>query len=121
MKREKMKKLPEDSSPVPLDRVPHSDMRLVLARHLSVSSKDHPLGIPPDSSSRPGSAHYLVSASNLVPKRENMKKLAALALSLFLISGTALADTPKDAEARPTQPVKAKAVKSAEKTDSAFA
>lgn len=50
-----------------------------------------------------------------------MKKLAALALSLFLISGTALADTPKDADAKPAQPVKAKAVKPAEKTDSAIA
>jgi hypothetical protein len=50
-----------------------------------------------------------------------MKKLAALALSLFLISGTALADTPKDADAKPAQPVKAKAGKTAEKTDSAIA
>ncbi len=50
-----------------------------------------------------------------------MKKLAALAFSLFLISGTALADTPKDADAKPAQPVKAKAGKTAEKTDSAIA
>ncbi len=50
-----------------------------------------------------------------------MKKLAALALSLFLISGTGLADTPKDADAKPAQPVKAKAGKPAEKTDSAIA
>jgi hypothetical protein len=53
-----------------------------------------------------------------------MKKLAALTLSLFLISGTALADTPKDADPRPAkpgQPAKPKAAKKAEKTDSAFA
>lgn len=50
-----------------------------------------------------------------------MKKLASLALSLFLISGTALADTPKDADAKPAQPFKAKEVKPAEKTESAIA
>jgi sugar-specific transcriptional regulator TrmB len=53
-----------------------------------------------------------------------MKKLAALALSLFLISGTALADTPKDSDPQPaksTQPIKANAAKPAEKTDSVFA
>src|SRR6266436_4455159 len=53
-----------------------------------------------------------------------MKKLGALALSLFLISGTAIADTPKDADpqpAKPAQPAKPKAAKKAEKTDSAFA
>jgi hypothetical protein len=53
-----------------------------------------------------------------------MKKLAALALSLFLVSGTALADTPKDADAqpaKPAQPAQPKAAKSAEKTDAAFA
>jgi len=53
-----------------------------------------------------------------------MKKLAALALSLFLISGTALADTPKDSDpqpAKPAQPVKAKEVKTAEKADSVIA
>src|SRR4029077_14081394 len=50
-----------------------------------------------------------------------MKKLAALTLSLFLISGTALADTPKDADAQPAKPAKPKAAKSAEKTDAAFA
>ena len=116
-----MKKLPDDISPVLLDRVPHRDMRLALVRHLSVSSKGHPLGIPPDSSSPPESAHYLAGASNLVPKREKMKKLAALTLSLFLISGTTLADTPKDADAKPAQPVKAKAGKTAEKTDSVIA
>jgi hypothetical protein len=50
-----------------------------------------------------------------------MKKLAALALSLFLIPGTALADTPRDSDAQPARPVKAKAGKAPEKTDSAFA
>jgi hypothetical protein len=53
-----------------------------------------------------------------------MKKLAALALSLFLISGTALADTPKEADPQPVkpgQPAKPRAAKKAEKTDSAFA
>ena len=53
-----------------------------------------------------------------------MKKLGALALSLFLISGTAIADTPKEADpqpAKPAQPAKAKAAKKGEKTDSAFA
>ncbi|HVS89137.1 MAG TPA: hypothetical protein VHF01_13075 [Candidatus Acidoferrum sp.] len=53
-----------------------------------------------------------------------MKKLAALTLSLFLISGTALADTPKEADpqpAKPGQPAKPKAANKAEKTDSAFA
>jgi len=50
-----------------------------------------------------------------------MKKLAVLALSLFLISGTALADTPKDSVPQPAQPVKANDAKRAEKTDSAIA
>lgn len=53
-----------------------------------------------------------------------MKKLAALTLSLFLISGTAIADTPKDADAQPAksaQPAKPKAAKIAEKADAAFA
>jgi hypothetical protein len=53
-----------------------------------------------------------------------MKKLAALTLSLFLISGTALADTPKDADPQPAksaQPAKPKAAKKAEKTDASFA
>jgi hypothetical protein len=53
-----------------------------------------------------------------------MKKLAALTLSLFLISGTALADTPKDADAQPAksaQPAKPKAAKKAEKMDASFA
>ena len=53
-----------------------------------------------------------------------MKKLGALALSLFLISGTAIADAPKDADPQPAksaQPAKAKAAKRAEKNDSVFA
>ena len=54
-----------------------------------------------------------------------MKKLAALTLSLFLISGTALADTPKDAAdpqpAKSVPPAKPKAAKKAEKTDASFA
>jgi len=53
-----------------------------------------------------------------------MKKIAALALSLFLTYGTALADTPKDADAQPAKPAapaKPKAAKTAEKSDSAIA
>jgi hypothetical protein len=53
-----------------------------------------------------------------------MKKLAALTLSLFLVTGTALADTPKDADPQPAKaagPAKPKAAKKADKTDSAIA
>jgi hypothetical protein len=53
-----------------------------------------------------------------------MKKLAALTLSLFLTTGTALADSPKDADPQPAksaQPAKPKAAKTAEKTDAKFA
>jgi hypothetical protein len=54
-----------------------------------------------------------------------MKKLAALTLSFFLMSGTALADTPKDAAdpqpAKAALPAKPKAAKKAEKTDASFA
>src|SRR5579863_754398 len=52
-----------------------------------------------------------------------MKKLAALTLSLFLISGPVLADTPKDADAPPAKatPAKPKAAKSSEKSDAAIA
>jgi hypothetical protein len=63
-------------------------------------------------------------ASNFAPKREEMKKLAALTLSLFLVTGTALADTPKDADPQPAKaapPAKPKAAKKADKTDSAIA
>ncbi|HUC54007.1 MAG TPA: hypothetical protein VMR90_08160 [Candidatus Cybelea sp.] len=52
-----------------------------------------------------------------------MKKLAALTLSLFLVSGIAFADTPKDADAQPAKapPAKPKAAKKAEKSDAAIA
>jgi hypothetical protein len=53
-----------------------------------------------------------------------MKTFAALTLSLFLISGTALADSSKDAGPQPAksrQPAKAKAATKAEKTDANFA
>src|SRR5580704_17991733 len=53
-----------------------------------------------------------------------MKKLAALTLSLFLTSGMALADSPKDADAQPAksaQPAKPKAAKKVERTDANFA
>jgi hypothetical protein len=53
-----------------------------------------------------------------------MKKIAALTLSLFLITGTALADTPKDADpprSKAARPAKPKAAKKADKTDSALA
>jgi hypothetical protein len=53
-----------------------------------------------------------------------MKKLAALTLSLFLTSGMALADTPKDADPPPAKsahPAKPEAAKKAEKTDANFA
>src|SRR5438046_221815 len=63
--------------------------------------------------------------STFVPKRERkMKKLAALTLSLFLTAGTALADSPKDADTKPAkaaEPAKPKAAKKAEKSDSAIA
>src|SRR6267142_1567796 len=53
-----------------------------------------------------------------------MKKLAALTLSLFLVTGTAFADTPKNADPQPAkaaQPAKPKAAKKAEKSDAAIA
>ncbi len=52
-----------------------------------------------------------------------MKKLATLTLSLFLVSGTAFADTPKDADAQPSkaQPAKPKAAKKAENSNAAIA
>src|SRR2546427_1099731 len=53
-----------------------------------------------------------------------MKKLAALTLSIFIVSGTTLANTPKDAEAQPAkgaQPAKPKAAKKAERPESAIA
>jgi hypothetical protein len=51
-----------------------------------------------------------------------MKKLAALTLSLFLCSGIAFADSPKDADAQPAkdaQPEKAKEAKKTDKSDKA--
>lgn len=55
-----------------------------------------------------------------------MKKLAALVLSLFLTTGIALADTPKDKDADPkpakaADPAKPKPATKAEKSDSALA
>src|SRR6266581_9619119 len=53
-----------------------------------------------------------------------MKNLAALTLSMLLVSGTVFADTPKDAEPHPAkaaQPAKPKAAKKADKADSAIA
>jgi hypothetical protein len=57
-----------------------------------------------------------------------MKKLAALTLSIFLTYGTALADTPKDADAQPAAPAKAgkaaakaKAARKGESPEAAFA
>ena len=53
-----------------------------------------------------------------------MKKLAALTLSLFLTSGMALADSPKDADPQPAKsarPAKPRVAKKAEKTDANFA
>jgi len=51
-----------------------------------------------------------------------MKKLAALTLSMFLVSGTAFADTPKDADPQPAkaQPAKPKAAKKAENSNAAI-
>src|SRR5260370_3930935 len=53
-----------------------------------------------------------------------MKKLAALTLSMFFVSGTVIADTPKNADPQPAkaaQPAKPKAAKKAEKSDAAIA
>jgi hypothetical protein len=53
-----------------------------------------------------------------------MKKLAALTLLMFLVSGTAFADTPKNADPQPAkaaQPAKPKAAKKADKSDAAIA
>jgi hypothetical protein len=41
-------------------------------------------------------------------KKEEMKKLAAIALSLFLMAGTAFADTPKDGDPQPADTAKTK-------------
>jgi len=53
-----------------------------------------------------------------------MKKLASLTLLLFLTTGTAFADSPKDANPQPAkaaEPAKPRAAKKAEKSDSAIA
>ena len=53
-----------------------------------------------------------------------MKKLAALTLSMFLVSGSAIADTPKNADSQPAtaaQPAKPKAAKKAESSNAAIA
>src|SRR6266478_6884692 len=72
---------------------------------------------------RGGTDSFFGTRSNFAPKREEMKKLAALTLSMFLVSGTAFADTPKDANAQPAkaQPAKPKAAKKADKSDAAIA
>src|SRR6266446_1519650 len=63
----------------------------------------------------------------LFQKREAMKKLAALTLSIFLSYGTALADTPKDADAQPApaggaaKAAKAAKAKAAEAAEAKFA
>jgi hypothetical protein len=71
-----------------------------------------------------GGSQGFGSTSTFVPKREEMKKLAALTLSLFLTTGKALADTPKDSDSQPPKaaaPAKPKAAKKAEKSDLAIA
>jgi len=50
-----------------------------------------------------------------------MNKLAAVILSLFLVCGTAFADTPKDSDAPTAKPKAAAAAKPAEKSDAAIA
>jgi hypothetical protein len=54
-------------------------------------------------------------------KREAMNKFAALTLSLFLVCGTALADTPKDSDPQPAKPKPAATAKSVDKSDAAIA
>ncbi|HKW56805.1 MAG TPA: hypothetical protein VJN42_05545 [Candidatus Acidoferrum sp.] len=50
-----------------------------------------------------------------------MKKIAALLFALFLSCGIALADSPKDADAKPAEPAKPKAAKKAAKPEAALA
>jgi len=50
-----------------------------------------------------------------------MNKFAALTLSLFLVCGTALADTPKDSDAPPAKPKPAATAKPAEKSSAEIA
>ena len=71
-----------------------------------------------------GDSQDFGSTSTFVPEREEMKTLAALTLSLFLTTGIAFADTPKDSDSQPPKaaaPAKPKAAKKAEKSDSAIA
>jgi hypothetical protein len=62
-----------------------------------------------------------VRSSKSFVKREAMNKLAAITLSLFLVCGTALADTPKDSDPPPAKPKAAAAAKPADKSDAAIA
>jgi hypothetical protein len=65
---------------------------------------------------------FIFTRSNFAQKkREAMKKIAALTLSLFLSSGIAFADTPKDtdAPAKADAPAKPKSASKTDKTDSA--
>src|SRR5438552_17668111 len=54
--------------------------------------------------------------SNFAPKREEMKNLVALTLAVFIVSGTALADSRKDADRQPAkaQPAKPKAARNSD-------
>src|SRR3979490_164531 len=54
-------------------------------------------------------------------KREAMRKLAALTLSLFLPQGIAFADSPKDADATPAKKTPSEKAKTSDKSDSAIA
>lgn len=71
--------------------------------------------------------NIIVTHSNFVPKREEMKKIATLTFSLLLTCGIAFASSPKDSDAQPAKPAKPaipakpKAAKAAEKSDSAIA
>src|ERR1700730_17725464 len=58
---------------------------------------------------------------NLDLKREAMKKLAALTVSLFLTSGIAFADSPKDADAAATKNAPSAKAKESDKSNSAIA
>jgi len=69
-------------------------------------------------------ASFALEASSREKEREEMKKLATIAISFFLTIGAAFADTPKDANpgpAKPAEPGKPKAAKKAEKSDAAIA
>jgi hypothetical protein len=53
--------------------------------------------------------------------REEMRKTAAIVLSLFMTAGTALADTPKDGDPQPAQTAKKKSTKPAKSATAALA